>query len=226
MKNKERDKERKDKNEKEVKEKTHEKKDKESKEKKIKIKEESIFKIKSPSPPPKTPDLLKSSLSPTYSDLLVTRDNDSSSSDSKVDEDLIKNARMLEECMMAADASDDTNSSNDDLIIGSGNQSKPKQIPITNLIKPTKDEQKLQQQRRYEEEAAIQSLRLQKELMEERIERPDHCHKEMKRPFEELMTEVTAMKVTTDVSIIKNKPSIDETIFSLNSVETKKCFLN
>ena len=229
IKNKEKEKDRKDKSidkepkdktiDKELKDKSHEKTkekdrsvDKEKESKKNKPKEESLFKSKSPSPLPKTPDLMKSSLSPTYSDLMVT--NDSSSSDSKVDEDLLKNARMLEECMMAAGPSDDSNSSSDDLIMPSGNHSaKPlTQIPITNLIKPTKEEQK--QQRRYEEEAAIQSLRLQKELMEERT---DHHIKDMKRPFEELSAEVPTHSIT-ELAIPKTKPSIDETIFAINSV--------
>jgi hypothetical protein len=179
------------------------------KDKKNKLRED-LMKVKSPSPPPKTPEPLKSS---PYSDLICSRDNDSSSSDSKVDEDIIKNARRLEECMMAADASDDTNSSNDDLIPSTASQPKP----TTNLVKPSKDE-KLQQQRRYEEEAAIQSLRLQKELME------TSDLKEIKLPFDELMTNVSSLKSNSDVSNAENKPIIDETIFAINSVTNKDVF--
>ena len=239
-KEKEKDKERKDRTEKpdkegkdKEKERTHDKsKDKEKERlvkddketKKVKVKEEPFNRM-SQSPPPKTPDLLKSSLSPSYNDLLIT--NDSSSSDSKVDEDLLKNARMLEECMMAGEASEDSSCSTDDLIMPSGNHA-PKSltpIPITNLIKPSKEEQK-QQQRRYEEEAAIQSLRLQKELMEERDERPELLIKDMKRPFQDLgfETEIVAHQTTADMAIVKSKPSIDESLFSISSSSHKDVF--
>ena len=60
--------------------------------------------------------------------------------------------------------------------------------------------------------------------MEERNERSDHLLKEMKRPFEDLMSEVTALKANNELTIAKNKPSIDESIFSLSSVSSKDVF--
>jgi len=117
---------------------------------------------------------------------------------------------------MAAEGSDDT-SSNDLLPLSTPTITKP--IEISNLIKPSKDE-KLQQQRRYEEEAAIQSQRLQKELME------TANLKEMKRPFDGLMSAVNVLKSESEIPQTEDKPINDESIFSISATTSKEEFLD
>lgn len=129
-----------------------------------------------PTSPPKTPEIISSRSASFTGDMIVPRE-DGSSSDSKIDEELINDAKRLE-VMMAKEANDscDSNLSGPNSPL----DSTPKglhQTDLSNLlpqlVPSTFSDSSLDSkisnnfnpvQRCYAEEAAIQSLKLQKEL--------------------------------------------------------------
>ena len=171
-----------------------------TKEKKIKKEKDDSYSSSrsksSPSTPPETPEITNS---PTYS----YNDNESSQ-DSKLEEEINEQARLIEEYLK------DENSDNS--FNGPLTPITPTApVAIGSLVKPSSKEDKQQTLRRYEEEAAIQSLRLQKELMETSI---------MIKP--ELLSPVALVK--PDIEIVANVEvqPCDDSIYSIQNSSNSK----
>lgn len=165
---------------------------------------------------PKTPEILRSR-SPSYTEELIEHHEDGSSSDSKIDEELIRLGDRVE-CMIANndDSLSDSNLSRSSSPL---NSSKPLhttglcnllQPSLTKLVTNHLPENNIDQnitnfhtpQRSFEDEAAIQSLKLQKELETLDTKTPD-IH--LKTTFE-------TPTFTTFVSNIKKSP-LEESTF-------------
>lgn len=202
--------------------------------------------------PPKTPEAMSSSRSSSYTeDLgLVHRDrDDGSSSDSRLDEELINDARKLEECMMAKnDDSYDSNLSGSSSPLNSTSKTLrqtdlsllPQLVPSFSVDCSNIDANNMKNfftaasQRCFDEEAAIQSLKLQKELQKE-LESKDseHHHHHIKPtafesmpPFPPFSSNMDNIKPIIDepaaafTEIVAKMPSEDPTLFIPAEVES------
>lgn len=196
-----------------------------------------------PSPPPKTPDVL-SSRSSSYTDNIILERDDGSSSDSRLDEELMNDARKLEECMMQKnDDSYDSNLSGSNSPLNSTSKTLH-QTDLTNLLpnlvvppsvfsaENSLDSKAFSnvlypQQRCFDDEATIQSRKLQKEL---ESKESDLLHKpafETLPPFPRFSSAVekTAIEESVFTSVEASLPSKvpeDPTLFIPVEIESSK----